>query len=497
MKSFKFYFMEAAGLKTYTTMARGQWFARPERFDIVRKMLKNNQPLTMADGTAVLFKGTDANLKSIDDFEKTESDGDKGPKTFELVADNGVVYQSNKIGKSEALGGRGKGGGASGKTKQGEALQCVYLAAMIGEGTDKEFPHFNQELLKSYYNKAEVDVGNASFDYIMEATDAWHYSGYTTAKYILKDMTVKETGKKLLNASTNYEFHRDSKKMNAIYTAKTAAAKAIGRSLNHDKWNPGDIWIMKKGFDPARELSKTDILQLNTQIKDLFTDQVLMGVSLKQIASLKDKATHSVWNWDGAVIDPVTYTGTYVKAQKLRNKTLFDNQSANFAFNFKGKQKTAALRTFTNFGSVTFEISGKGAQGVKAGWEQVQWAVNEYLSRSLPSFIGMKLKDSKSYQNNAKNCAKGDTRTLKPFYEAMKNSKLDTSELDKMSFDEFVEKAKTKPANWWHSKYISNAVAIAFANGSKIDCDKALTHIVNYAASNVDISSVYIKVEER
>ena len=95
-------------------------------------------------GKNIIVLNTKQNLKSIDNFTKSRDN------VFFLDVKGGKTIQSNVIGKSPLFGGAGKGAGATGATANGEALQCLYLAALQGEGIKHQFSHFTPELLKKY-----------------------------------------------------------------------------------------------------------------------------------------------------------------------------------------------------------------------------------------------------------------------------------------------------------------------------------------------------------
>ena len=89
---------------------------------------------------------------------------------------------------------------------------------------------------------------------MLEAADQWHYSGYSTGKYLIKKGYVKR----------NHMMHRGSAVMKQIYAKKRMAFKNENRpALNDDKWNPGDIWAVKRGLNINNVLDASSVASLN------------------------------------------------------------------------------------------------------------------------------------------------------------------------------------------------------------------------------------------
>jgi len=469
MKSFK-YFLSENAMPSFKGMSRAEWFKYADdrdRLKIILTRMKENLPITDVAGKDVELANTVENADAIETF----ANSDDSVKTFTLKKAGGGEIVSNQIGKSPIFGGAGVGGGATGTTAEGESLQCIFCAAMIGEGT-KDYEHFTPELLFRYYNKSSVDV-DVKFDKIMKVSNQWFESAYVTAKYLIE--------KRILNAGTTYEFHRGSKKMDAVYKAKSAALKKQGMpALHPDKWNPGDIWAMEAGFNPATKLNHEDIFELNAQIKDLFEKKILLGISLKQVDSLKKTPKSEVYNLDGVEVGKHEFTTAYLKSFKSGRGTYFSAKSGTIIIDNK---LSADLRAGTNFGSLNFELQGKGARGGRAGWGYIQYALKKYLR--------VNVKDAKNYKPMAAKLAAGDVSLLKQFYKMAKVVDPTLKE------DEFLSEGPTKTPGWWHAKLMATLVAHAFMNERNRDNrNAAVSYLTNHAGSKVDISSVYIKVHE-
>jgi len=283
----------------FAKMTRSEWLKYGnQRPNALKLAIKSNDPVPDIDGKDLNIRNNVENIQAIEDFINGTS------ATFNLELKDGKQVPSNQIGKSPLFGGKGKGAGATGVTAKGESLQCLYLAAMLGERAGEDFSHFSPETLKKYYRTIDVDK---SFDEMMSADAEWHYSAYVTAEYLIK--------KKFVNRQ--HVFHRGSKIMNDIYKMKRLAFKKDGRPpLNDDKWNPGDIWAVKKGLNISQVLDGSSVANLNASLKKAYKDRTIIGISLKQINSLKKNAKHSEYNLEAAELGIHKYTRSILKSDR-------------------------------------------------------------------------------------------------------------------------------------------------------------------------------------
>lgn len=467
MLKFKSYLMEQEMNVSYEALSRAKWLQYGGDRDRIKKLInaiKDGTPVTDTKGNDIEIANTPENIKAAEDFESS------GDLTFKLKLKNGSEILSNKIGKSPYFGGKGKGGGATGATEEGESLQCIFCEAMLNEGSDKPFAHFTPELLEKYYSKVDVDV---AFDKIMGAQEQWFISAYVTAKYLIDNKIINK----------NQVFHRGSTKMNAIYAAKTAALKAAGMpALQNDKWNPGDIWAIDKTIDPARTLNKKDIFELNKQIKDLFESKKMVGISLKQINKLTTRPKETIYNMDNVELGQHTFKDARLRKEK-RGMTKF--WSAKSGTLYWDTNSAADIRASTNLAAPNFEILGTGARGGKAGWQYIQYALKKWLNTELGSSI--------SYKPDALSILKGTSKSK--IDDLYNKAKVVEPSLTRDEFDEGLMQGGKIDQGFVHAKMLATYVTYAFKNSkSKAKKDAAISYIVNHASSKVDISSVYIKI---
>ena len=191
-------------------MPPGEW-AKPNsntkipRIDILRLLMKSGEAMPKVDGTEIIVKNTSQNIAAVDKLEKEQ-------KTQELETDKGFI-KSNEIKKSIVFGGdQGGRGGGDAQTARAEIMQCVYCEHMVNN-TRASFESIQPSDLEKAYNATSV-VG-ATFEQVMELDPSWHYSGYWTAKRLVKD--------KLIN--NKMTFHRNDKVMKDIYKVKDVTVK--------------------------------------------------------------------------------------------------------------------------------------------------------------------------------------------------------------------------------------------------------------------------------
>lgn len=446
----------------YGKMNRTEWLKygnkRPEA---LKDAIKKGNPVSDHTGKDVYFKNTKENMSAIDGFK------DEKAAYFELQTNDGKMFRSNQIGKSAIFGGQGKGGGATGKTAIGESLQCLYIAALLGEGKNKEFSHFTAETLKKYVGHIQVDK---SFEDMMKADEQWHYSGYVTAKYLIqKGFATKE-----------HVCHRGSRVMNQIYAMKKKAFKNEGMPApRDDKWNPGDIWLVKKGISPLSELDDTNVTMLNASIKKAYDERKIIGISLKIVNSLTKKAKHKEYNMEKVDLDRHRFKGIKLQADSAR-KTFWSSKGGYIMYDGTGKMD---VRTPSALGSPGIELIGTGARGGRAGFDTLSFAAQKFLKTTLPS--NKDIIASSRLMVGGKN-----ERLAKMFWK--KANAIDSS----IKWDGFWDELKTQSVDRIHANLAAVEITHAIHKAPAKARDDFMSFVVNNAASKAGTSSAFIKVEE-
>ena len=124
--------------------------------------------------------------------------------------------------------------------------------------------------IRDRYKLVDVD---ASIDEILSVEGTWFHSSYESAKMLIKGGYINKS----------HTFHRNSKLMNGLYALKNVAYKnSDQKAVKDDKWNPGDIWAIEKGFN-IKSMNVDTITGYNKDILQAFVDRKLVGISLKLV----------------------------------------------------------------------------------------------------------------------------------------------------------------------------------------------------------------------
>lgn len=453
-------------MPSYGSMSRKEWL-KPNsrtgepRLSILLNAIESETPVTSVTGKDIYLKNNKLNIQEVKDFPVFQS------KNMVLEQKNGQIIESNKIGKSPLFGGSGKGGGATGATANAESLQCLYLAAMVKEGKDKPFSHFTPSLLKKYTGGTDTDIGYETY---IKAADPWHYSGYVTAKYLI------ESG----YAKPNHVFHRGSRTMNTIYSAKTIALKAEGKpSMQNDKWNPGDIWAVDRYLKVSDVLDASSIQNLNYTILENFKNRRIVGISLKQISSLNAKAKGTDVNLVAEKAPSHTFDDV-ILATDRRKENFWSSKNGMIFFS---KIYKADIRPSAAFSTVGMEAQGKGARAGRVGYSQIQYSSKKYLNYNL--------KENSYYESKAREMSRSPKdQDIESFWEKVS---LVDSHLDK---DKWLEGLRESSPDKIHAMLAVTDIAYGIKKSSKSRQNDFITEVMNVALAKDASSSAYVKVEK-
>jgi len=464
MLRFKSFILEKS---MFSAMNRTEWEkvkARTTDFrtDILKNAIKAGEPVSSVNGEDLKIKNTKNNLDAITAFvDNTEKD-------FKLELENGTIISSLKIGKSALFGGQGQGQGMTGQTADAESLQCIYIAAMLGEGSSKPFSHFTVETLADYKDKVDVDVPFERYS-VLDAS--WHESGYVTAKALIDKKYV----------SKEHVIHRGSKTMNAIYAKKSKARKNEGLPpMQNDKWNPGDIWAVKRGVDVNQRISDQSQALCNQTTLENFLSRDIVGISLKKINSLKLKAKVSEYNIEKKSLDTHKFSG--VSLETTAGKGIWTSKYGFAYFDGNGKLDIRAPNLFT---PLNMEIIQKGARGGRTGYTQITYSAKTHLGVDLPSNTMLK-------ENAKKLASKNPPKLLVDnFYKMVKKvHPTYTKEEHEMGISQ-----KAGQAHFIHAILGVTHIAYAIMNASQVaKRNDFISEIVNVAGAKTNDSSAYVKV---
>ena len=454
-------------MATFAKMSRAEWgkpvsVSRESRVDVFIDAIKAGDPVSDIEGKDVYIANTQ---KNIDAIKKYLADSTSGPTTtFDLKSGGTIV--SNQIGKSPLFGGQGAGAGATGETAKFESLQCLYIAAVLGEGTTHDFSHYTIETLKKYKDKVFV---SEPFDKYVAIDGSWHISGFKIAEKLIKAGYV----------TTKHTLHRGDKKMDSLYALKNKLRKAEGLpAINHDKWNPGDIWAMKDQATLSVKLNKIKTFgELNEFIVDNFMNRNVMGISLKKV---KDRETVKLtdYNVEEKALDKHRFTK--VTLETAAGKGIFSSKNGMFFFDATSK---ADIRAPNSFGALNMELQGKGARGGRTGYAQIVYSAAAHLNKTMPT---NKELVSQARILAAPNPSKSNKDN---FYNLVKEV---NPEVDRATFEDGLASKKGQ-AHFIHPLLGAAHLGAALMNARTSQRNDFTSEIVNVMAAKTNDSSAYTK----
>ena len=168
-------------------------------------------------------------------------------------------------------GNRGSGGGAE-ATKLTESAQCLYAAIAFGLNRKITASDITTTNARSFSGKFKVDETTERI--LSELPDEWVASSLLGANKLYERFNKGD-----------YVFHRGSEEVDAINNIFSAVKKIEKFRMDINKWNPSDIWMIRKDFDFKELTKEKTILGLNQVIQEKLEDELLIGVSLKKMVN--------------------------------------------------------------------------------------------------------------------------------------------------------------------------------------------------------------------
>jgi len=427
------------------------------RIDILRQLVVQQKPLELAKGGNIIVSNIDDALVHIANFKKNPLH--YGKKGFPLETDDGT-YMSNQLAKSKVFGG-GVGGAGSGEkqTRRNEVHNAVMMHAMLEHGYNQPLEFFNRDIMKSAYRDAEVD---ASFDEIEDMPDDWNLSSYNISKELIRRGYVKK----------GHTIHRGSSEMIRIYALKNRAYKNMDvKPLKDDKWNPGDVWAIADGFD-VDSLDTTSVDGLNADILENFLNRMLVGISLK--GPMTKNVPIKELNIDKSLLKTYKYISFDLES---KGGTYWSAKNGSLIFN----SGTLMFKDNKQFGNIKAEIKGTKARGGGLSWG----IMHDFLVRNGRKYG---LEPHSAYiVKQAKKMEKGDERAVKEYYEYFNYF------YNNVSYNEFKRNLKQKDGQWISSKFAITMVAYQLEQLGGTKLDETITNFINYAGSELDESSAFVK----
>ena len=435
------------------------------RVDILKQLIKDNIPLKMVPGKGHkkdLFTVVDKVL-ALDNLDQFVRDG----KAFTIGTHDGKPVLSSHIEKSKVFGGgaaEGQAGTAS--TAIAESAQCLWCAAYT-TNPGKPIEYFTDEILSVNANTLRVFTGSTDLKTMLAISDDWKMSSYKSAKLLYDNGYINK----------EHSFHRDDRKMNDIYSKKKDAYTNNDlKNLNNDKWNPGDIWALASDFN-ADNIPTQNVRALNIYMLKQFKAKKIVGISLKKLSGKSD-GKFKEYNLEV----PSPTDNFKLKSLNVRSSggTFWSSKECSITTE---EGTILDLKPNKGQGSMRADIKGKGARGGSIGYGPIQDILEILKVNPTTPKNSELVKQAKLIISNDRKSAvaRNDLFNRIIPYETM----------TKKSFDEEISK---KDLQWVHAKIGALTILDAINNSTPNKKDLIVTRMINYAASKLEDSSVYIKV---
>jgi hypothetical protein len=292
--------------------------------------------------------------------------------------------------------------------------------------------------------------------------EQWFYTVIQTANKIFEDVPNAKTGKQ-------YKFYRGGTLVDSIYNSWRIHKKDSGIT-GDDKWNPADIWMIKKSH--KHKFDFPSLQEYNEYMYNLFAKAECVGISLKKLG--KGEQPHSKIFNSGK---PITADFTGVKLGQV----MTDSKDIYIQYESEGKAGEVQLRNFSSrpvTSSWQGEIKGKSAAGGKIGGGVIfEGALSVGISKTKLTMPPKTPID------------KPTDKDFKEFATAFK--KLSGS---KEKIETLIIQAKAghrQDKTWWMSKYIGVMLVNTVMNENKMN--EMSSYIFQYASSATKNSCIFIK----
>ena len=263
-----------------------------------------------------------------------------------------------------------QGGGARGGTRianLGEGSQCIYAAVAFGLGRNITQRDISKTNIEKYKKKFDID---STVDEILDdLPEIWMNSSILGANKLF-DKFFKVNGK--------FTFHKGSKDAGSKIVRKINELfqkfkKDEGLSLNINKWNPADFWLVSSEFDVKILEEEKTMEGFNQQIQKQLLNNKLIGISLKQMGG---KATLTVNNVE-----------RNKKYEKKYSGYTFSTKSIDGYINLTGNSKLQFRATAgpTNLTGWQGEIQGGLAAGGKISLGPFNMLLRAHDIKEIPT----------------------------------------------------------------------------------------------------------------
>ena len=407
---------------------------RGERF---LEKIEKQEPFELTDGSSVTIDKSSPGIELLKTKQYNQLGG--GKKLFKTEIGD---LPLSKFAKTTEFGSSSGQGGGSKNTAIQESTQCVFNAMVYSlKQTYIDVEDITEENISSSYQYVQTTT---SLEDIQEFSQnsTWQQSFLTSSNLLYQ-----------YSQELNYEHHRDSPFIESIYNS---ASKTVDYQL--DKWNPADIWLVKDHVLNTRFSSSLD--ELNLQLEDMFSKKELIGVSLKKLGK---EPKIEVKNMKNSPKKQYKYLGYKTSAKSKDVSLLYDG----------GK---ICFRTFNYGTNWAGEILGKTANHGKIGFG----AINSILKK-----YNLELKPAKEIKQSWEEHKYGNQTALIILFQKY------IKYIDGDEFDIFIQE---KNIDWRVSKLLGLQLITKIEHQSEEIQNKILTEFLNYASSELEESSVFLKL---
>jgi len=326
--------------------------------------------------------------------------------------------------------------------------------------------HFGKDLT-DVSQITKQTIGDADCDRTLEACikgldENWFRSVVLTANLIFSEVPGAASGK-------NFKFYRGGSLVDSIYSNWRKFKSGSGIT-GDDKWNPADIWMIKKGFKLRKDFDT--LTEYNRYVYDEFAYTNMIGISLKKIGP--KETPHSKFFNNGK---PLVAEFTGIKL----GQNMTDSKDIYLQYTSEGKDGEVQLRNFSGRpvpSSWQGEIKGKAAAGGKIGGGIIfQGAQDIGIQRSkltLPNQVAIDRPTDADF---------------KKFAMMFKELSGTNQKLDALIAQ--AKAGQRQDKTWWMSKYIGIDLVYTVMKEKKQDA--LCKYIYEYASSATKNSSIFIK----
>ena len=258
-----------------------------------------------------------------------------------------------------------QGGGARGGKRiadLGECSQCIYAAISFGLGREITMQDVTPTNISRFAYKYQID--KTVKEIINELPDVWMASSILGANKLYS---------KFFKVNGTFTFHKGSPLVDTINALFQRFKKNEGLSLNINKWNPADFWLVSEDFDINVLSDEKTMEGFNQQIQKQLLSNKLIGISLKQMAG---NATLTINNVDRTKKFDKKYSGYTFSTKSIDG---YINLTGNSRLQFRATQGPKSLTGWQG------EIQGGLAAGGKISLGPFNMLLRAHGIKEIPT----------------------------------------------------------------------------------------------------------------